>query len=399
MTPTAKILIFAPTSGGGVAEYVFYQARALQKAGCQVRCLASRSFLSGRKAEFELDLSLAEPKFRPRNRFGRWSINGGCLVANQLRLAARVLRERPQLVLLDSYAEYLAPVWFLPHFILGRLLGFAYVANLHDPVRRRLLGPDWWHRLSVWCAYLPLQAVTIHQQVPAASRIPRWVRTVEVPHGVYEVSSGPLDPQAMRKSWNVPAGRRVFLLFGQIRDGKNIDLVLQAISRVPEAFVVVVGSAGASRDKPPAFYRRLANELNVVDRFLCLETFVPDADVGAYFAAADFVLLTYSAGFVSQSGVLNIAAGVRKPVLASSGPGPLQEAVERYQLGKFVRPDSAEEIAEGMRALIQGSLPSPQWEHYQSYASWDSNARGILQLLPSGTPPPQRAARPAGERL
>jgi glycosyltransferase involved in cell wall biosynthesis len=399
MPEETRILIFAPTPGGGLAEHVFYQARALQKAGCQVRCLTTRSFLAGRKTEFELDSCLSEPASRPRSRIWRRLMNSGCLVMNQLRLAAHVWRQRPQLVLLESYAEYLAPVWFLPHFILGRLMGFTYIANLHDPVRRRLLGPGWWHRLSVWCAYLPLRAVMIHQAVPAAARIPEGVKAVEVPVGVYEVSPGPLNPRELRKSWNVPEGRRVFLLFGQIRDGKNIDLVLQAAARVPGVFMVVVGSAGSSKDKPPAFYHSLANELKVADRFRCHEAFVPDCDVGAYFAAADFVLLTYSAEFISQSGILNIAAGIRKLVLASSGPSPFQEAVERYQLGKFVRPDSAEEIAEGMRALIQGNLPPPRWNEYQAYASWETNARGILQLLPVGTRPPQPVRQPVGERI
>jgi hypothetical protein len=68
------------------------------------------------------------------------------------------------------------------------------------------------------------------------------------------------------------------------------------------------------------------------------------------------VLVTYSAKFRSASGVLNAAVSARKPVLASSGPGPLKTVVEKYHLGVFVNPDDLEEILRGAQ-IISGSLP------------------------------------------
>lgn len=69
---------------------------------------------------------------------------------------------------------------------------------------------------------------------------------------------------------------------------------------------------------------KLAEELGVAERCRWDIRRIPDEEVGDIFAACDVVLVTYSAKFRSASGVLNAAVSARKPVLASSGLGPLK---------------------------------------------------------------------------
>ena len=88
--------------------------------------------------------------------------------------------------------------------------------------------------------------------------------------------------------------------------------------------------------------------------------------------------MTYSATFFSQSGVLNIAARAGKPVLASSGPSPLRESVEKFNLGAFVEPDSSDEIRLGIERLLEDPQ-DPDWEAYAAYASWNTNVEAILR--------------------
>src|SRR5262249_46039440 len=132
------------------------------------------------------------------------------------------------------------------------------------------------------------------------------------------------------------------------------------------------------KDKPFAFYRDLAAEVGVEDRCQFFEGFVADADLGKYFAGADFVLLTYASSFRSQSGVLNIAARARKPVLASASPSSLMESVTRFSLGVAVKPDCVEAVVAGMRRLI-GACPSSRWDAYEASASWAANARKVCE--------------------
>ena len=98
------------------------------------------------------------------------------------------------------------------------------------------------------------------------------------------------------------------------------------------------------------------------------------------FEGTDFVLLSYSSAFHSQSGVLNIAARARKPVLASSAPGPLVEAVSRFKLGMVVQPDSGPEIVRGIRELMTSGV-QPGWSEYEAYAGWAVNVHKLLAAL------------------
>ena len=350
----------------------------MEKLGARITCLITPSFLAGRPTGFETITCLqGEPPAKRSSRFIKRLDMAWRLVANNFTLAWQVWRRRPDLVLLDSYVEYLSPLWVWPHWILARACRVRYSANLHDPVRNYKIGPGWWHQLSVRLAYGPLDFVLVHDKLPEPSPVPARVRVVQVPHGLYEIRGTPPDRDSVRASWGVRDGRKVFLAFGFVRDGKNLDLAIRALAQVPEAFLVVAGSVASAGDKPFAFYRELAKELGVAARCRFFEGFVADDELGKYFAGADFVLLTYASSFHSQSGVLNIAARARKPVLASAAPSPLIESVEKFKLGISVAPDSLVDIVEGMRQLLL-TPPQPRWEDYEGTAAWEDNARGVL---------------------
>jgi glycosyltransferase involved in cell wall biosynthesis len=185
----------------------------------------------------------------------------------------------------------------------------------------------------------------------------------------------------------------VFLAFGQIRDGKNLDLFLRAMPRLPENVkLLVAGKGDSGSSRPAAYYQKLAEELGVADRCRWDIRRIPDEEVGDIFAACDVVLVTYSAKFRSASGVLNAAVSARKPVLASSGPGPLKTVVEKYELGVFVKPDDAEEILRGASKLVPSSATGkcefelqPDWTRYERENSWEENARRVVGRLQQET--------------
>jgi glycosyltransferase involved in cell wall biosynthesis len=378
MTPAVKILLFSPSVNGGIAEYTFCQANALEKAGAKIICLVPPGFLNERKTEFEKVTCLANFVPASGSRIVRKIKMAWWVISSRFVLAWQIIKQRPDLILLDSYVEYLSPFWVWPHWLLARLAGVKYAANLHDPVRSYIVGPTWWHWLSVRLAYLPLDFVLVHDKLPEPSPVPAGVRVVQAPHGLYEIFGPQYDSLAVRREWGVQRGQKVFLAFGFVRDGKNLDLAIRALAQVPEAFLVVAGSVAASRDKPFAFYRELATELGVGDRSRFFEGFVADAELGKYFAGADFVLLTYASSFHSQSGVLNIAAHARKPMLASASPSSLIESVTRFRLGVAVRPDCVEAVVSGMRCLIS-DCPQPRWDDYEASASWSVNARSVCE--------------------
>ena len=182
----------------------------------------------------------------------------------------------------------------------------------------------------------------------------------------------------------------VFLAFGQIRDGKNLDLFLRSMTHLPETVkLLVAGKWDSGSSRPPEFYQKLAEELGVADRCRWDIRLIPDYEVGDFFAASDAVLVTYSAKFHSASGVLNTAVSARKPVLVSSGSGPLKTVVNKYRLGIFVEPDNLEEIIRGASELASRNhlhfTPASDWDRYELENSWLENAGNVLEVFFSQT--------------
>ena len=93
------------------------------------------------------------------------------------------------------------------------------------------------------------------------------------------------------------------------------------------------------------------------------------------------MLLTYDAGFVSQSGVLHLAANWDKPVIASSGPGPLVDTVARYGLGIIVEPGSEEDLVGALDKVLTRDYPQMDWDRFREAASWSTNVDCLLEAL------------------
>jgi glycosyltransferase involved in cell wall biosynthesis len=481
-----KALIYCPDSQGGIAEHANYQARAFDRftksvPTSQIILLCAEDFLQGRKTDYQKEAVFSSRLFlfsRFAGRIGELLDKSLKILWDQSRLAWEVMTRRPDVVLLSSYAEYLAPLWVLPHWILAKFFRVVYVANLHDPIRDYVVGPKWWHDLSVRMAYWPISVGVVHQRLPEPSPVPKHVHVVEAPVGVYDLQESPEDPEAIRAGWGVagrnceklkkysttedttehrgrcemeqpkvgPKGARVgtiesksteglqgnrqetsagaafshhttsklarfaschvsstatshsllatpaspevvFLAFGFIRDNKNLDLVIRALTEFPRAHLIVMGKAQSQKDKPVEFYRKLAEELALSERVKFFDTFVPDEKLASYFAAADVVVLTYDKSFHSQSGVLNVAARARRPVLASAGESPLKDCVEKFRLGVFVEPDDMRALKKGMASLINAKGGEPDWEGYEKFASWDVNVCKIIGAIQKNSVP------------
>jgi len=404
---TQSILIFCPAAVGGAAEHVYYQARALQELGVKVSILCPPNYLENRPLDVPTVRKLLPGDVRER---GSGVLGFAALrkLRNALVFFTRVVVSfwvlawivavrRPEAVLIASFMEYFSPFWVWPHVLLSRWRGICYAANLQDPVRSWQLGPRWWHKLSVRLAFAPLSVALIHELLPDRSIVPRHVVLVEVPVGIYELKAADVDSQTLRRSWQVGEDQVLFLAFGFIRDNKNLDLLIRALSHVHDAALVVVGRSQSSINKPLQYYRDLALNCGVASRVYFSEEFVSDENLAGYFSAADIIAITYNKQFHSQSGVLNVAARCRKPVLASSGDGPLKSAVTKFRLGKFVEPDDLVSTTEGMKQLCEDAIrrrsaetslkhslqrdDQPDYRAYENYASWRTNAEILARTL------------------
>jgi glycosyltransferase involved in cell wall biosynthesis len=377
------MLIFAPSPFGGLAEHVHYQASELVRRGFAVTVLCRPDFAKPQ----------ARTAYRQERRLLTWPgsslaarlVRAGLSVANWYILAWRIVVLRPEFVLLEANSEFHAVLWFLPHWLL-RLAGVVTLANFHDPVR----GPEpgqgrglerLSHALNIRLAYAALSGGLIHGPPPPRAYLPSRLIIREAPFGPFTDLLGKPPGYDLRVRLGIAREAFVVLAFGHIADRKNLDLLIAALPDVPEAHLVVAGRATSVHDRPVAFYAECARGAGVAGRVHFVTEFIAEADIPAYFAAADAIALTYAKGFVSQSGVLQIAALWDRPLLASGGPGPLRDTVEGFGLGLTIEPGSVPAIVSGLRRLIdQPQNRNANFARYRATTSWAVNVERLLEV-------------------
>jgi glycosyltransferase involved in cell wall biosynthesis len=377
-----RILYVCDADGGGIAEYAIRQCRALRDEGAEVTVLCRSSFEVGRLAGLAVKPDL--PAARARHSFPAQRLFHQILDARSVAgtAAGEAAEGKYDFLLIACYAEYFAPFW-APLLRRAARRGASIGTIAHDPVRDFVLGPAWWHRWSVRQAYSFVSHVFVHDNtsVDFGGPRPEHLATHVIPHGPFEVAAPRKDRAALRRDRGFAESDTVFLAFGQIRDGKNLDRFLRAMKELPESVkLLVAGSGGSGSQRPPEYYKKLAAELGIGDRCIWDLRYVPDEETGDLFEVSDHLLLTYSAKFRSASGVLNTAVSCRKSVLATSGPGPLKTAVEGYSLGVFVAPDEDAVILEGARRLL-AEPGRPEWGRYEQENSWEENARRVIDAF------------------
>lgn len=375
-----SVLVFAPSVDGGIPHYTHHQCVELAARGVAVTMLCPASH-PWNGAEFGYrqvrSLTLAPP--------GRSVLHKARAVLNHVwihyQLLWQILKLRPSAVVIEANTEFYGALWAWPHILLARL-GLIYVMTLHDPVRGLWFGPKWFSRLSLWAAYRLLSGGLVHGDPPANAYLPPWMKVASVPHGLFDHMAVTQAPYDLRERIGIAKGAFVLLSFGHIADRKNQHLLVEAVASQPQAVLVIAGPQMSRRNRAPQFYRDLAEELGCANRVHVIDRFIEDEEVAAFFGAADAVALTYDAGFLSQSGVLQIAGQWDRPVLASGGEGVLKDTIVRYDLGLFVKPDDAGAVEAGLAALMADRRDRSQsFAAFRESASWQANVDGLLGLL------------------
>ena len=381
-----ELIYFVEAERGGIATYARYQARALAEAGVAVTFLCRPSYpernIPGVRVLPELPLR-REGKSRAARLLAYIRDCRHCL----RKLSEQVNTTRDPAILLDCFREYLSPFWVgkLERIRTG---GVPVAVLLHDPVRDFVVGPEWWHRYSIRKSYKGISHVFLHddRELDCGGLNPDNLRCAVLPHGPYAYPPALAGREAKRRELGIPQDGKVLLSFGQVRDGKQLDLVLKVLSRLPEnVLLLVAGRADARSQKPVGFYRELAARLGVENRCIWQDRYIGETEVADFFLAADYVLLTYSRKFVSASGVLNTAVAYDRPVLASAGDGPMQKAVREYQLGEWAEPEDLDSLRSGLERLLNGNRAS-RFSDYRQNHSWQRNAAVVKDHLLENLP-------------
>jgi glycosyltransferase involved in cell wall biosynthesis len=377
--PIPRLLVYCAEASGGLADYAHSQAEAIANTSVQVTLLAPADFIH-QSNHYELKPYLRPTSGKSSNRFLHRFTFLARLLADASSLDSTIRRSGHRFVLWTSYSEYLAPLWAW-RFRRLRKRGVHFAAVVHDPVRSYQVGPRWWHRWSIAEGYSFLEQAFVHAPIALDTVVPMPdLRVTVIPHGPFPFPNASLSRAEARRLLGVPLSVPLLLCFGRLRNDKNLNRVIEALASQPHAHLLVVGPEATPGQLQSTDYRRLAESLGVESRCHWQIHFHTPQEVANVFAAADVAVLAYSASFRSASGVLNVIANYRLPVVASAGDSALFSAVQLYRLGVAVSPDDTPALTTAILSIL-ANPPSPDWQGYLAANSWSANARLVVAAM------------------
>lgn len=169
-----------------------------------------------------------------------------------------------------------------------------------------------------------------------------------VPHGL--LHEGPISDAPAAEAAVAP-GPVTLLMFGQIKPYKGVDVLLQALARLPGAVrsltrVVIAGKP--HMDMAPL--RDMATTLGVAEAVEFKLGFIPDADLARLFAVSQAVLFPYRE--IEASGALMASLAHAKPVIASR-LGSFAELLEDGRQALLVPPGDPAALAQAIERFVE----------------------------------------------
>jgi D-inositol-3-phosphate glycosyltransferase len=376
----------APPWRGGIAQYHWALAGALEEGGHQVRVINFRHLYPDRLFPGTDPLDVGAGALPPL----------GEQILDPVRpwtwaRAGRAVREMsPETVLFHWWHPFFAPVYLgVMNRVPAGVPRGAIVHNVspHEQMPGgRFLGLRFLRRCDFLLTGGTAMAEVLRRYNPRA-------RVAMVPHPPYvRPHTRDLPDRAeARRRLELPAEGTLFLFFGLVRPYKGLDVLLDALAMLPLDLPWSCVVAGEFYEPAEPFRRHLA-EHRLDKRVRLVDRYIPNAEVPDYFAAADLVVLPYRRA--TQSGVAALARALRRPVL-STRTGAIAEAVREGVDGWLVEPGDAVALAARMQLVVLDPAVArlPVCTEGEGGAGWQGLAAEVVRLA-RGQPPTASGEEP-----
>jgi glycosyltransferase involved in cell wall biosynthesis len=298
---------------------------------------------------------------------------------SMLRALVFLLRERPDVLVLQWWSGTVLH----SHLLLAmaaKVLRARVVIEFHeilDPSETRIALAQAYVRLTAPMLVRLASAFVIHAEQDRPTLEQRYgivrQQISVIPHGPYDHYQLRDGELMLREA---PAGCCNLLFFGLVRPYKGLENLIQAFDSLPPDqaqgyWLTIVGEVWEGWTLPD----ELIASSRYRERITFVKRYVSDAEVAAYFAGADAVVLPYHRS--SGSGSLHVAMSKGLPVVVTN-VGGLAEAVVDYEGAIVVPPDQPDALLQALRLL-----PALQGQRFTDPHSWTRTTRRYAALFSS----------------
>ncbi len=329
-----KIIIVGPSHPyrGGIAAFTDRLANEFQVEGADVELytftLQYPSILFPGKTQYSDAPAPEDIKiFRKIN-----SINP----FTWIKTAKEIKAKNPDIVVFAYWMSFFAPCYAQMAKIISKNKNTRCIGLVHNmmPHERslldRLLSPYFVKRMHAFAA-LSKSVLDDVSKLDKKSK-PKLFS----PHPLYDHYGDREDKAVALSSLYLDDNYNYLLFFGLIREYKGLDLLLKAMSdeRLDNYPLKLIVAGEFYEKKEP--YLQMIDNLDIKDRVIVCDKYIPDEEVKNFFNLADMVVQPYKSA--TQSGVTQVAYHFEKPMLVTD-VGGLREIVPDGKVGYVVEPE------------------------------------------------------------
>ena len=187
-----------------------------------------------------------------------------------------------------------------------------------------------------------------------------------------------MDKQHARQEIGIDATKKTILFFGLIRDYKGLDILLEAFSKMDDAFQLLI--AGEVYGERKVYDDLIEQSKNKQVYFV--DQFIPSDKVAFYFSASDLCVLPYRTA--TQSGIKAMCDVFQLPVLVSQ-VGGLAEDIALNENGFIIEDLSPDALAAQINLLfaedqLENVAKNLLFQSEKQENEWDEFAESVLEF-------------------
>ena len=292
---------------------------------------------------------------------------------NWVKTARHIKKMKPDLVIIQWWHPYFSPCYWSICKLLGKIKVMFVFPHERFPMdkflTRRVLGQG---------DYFIVQSSQDEGDLKTIKVDAAYRKTVHPTYNAFKLQN--LTREESRKQLSLSDNSKVMLFFGFVREYKGLKHLLNAfpevLKKLSDVKLLVVGDfAGDKQD-----YLDLIGQSGIESAVEIHDGYIPDKEVEKFFAASDLVVLPYESA--TQSGIVQIAYGFEKPVIATN-VGGLPEVVIDEKTGYIVEPKDSKALAERIITFFEENKKEDFIEGIKGEAykySWERMASVIKEL-------------------
>lgn len=198
-----------------------------------------------------------------------------------------------------------------------------------------------------------------------------------IPNGVDTKLFQPGDQRLARKELGLPKESRLIVTVAHLGERKGHHETIRALAKLPaDVFLVLVGG-DSPNGHDARVLRRLADSLGVGHR-LILSGRRPYEQIPQFFAAADLSVLASWREGCPNVVLESLASG--RPVVATR-VGCTHSMIQPGVNGQLISPKNVDELAVGIRALLDNTPSANTVRNSPAVRSWDEIAEDVSRVL------------------